>query len=391
MQRIFLVLLALLLLPNNSHAATDRLAPATFSAAQSVLVASSSPGNAYAAGTSVVITAPVAGDLSAIGGSIITAAPITGDGLLFAGSIRARAPIYGDLRAAGGSVGVEGPVSGDLFVFGLSADSSGRVLGSVFIIAANTTIANGASGPVTIYGNNVSLGGTFAGDVTVVAWGRIALAASTTINGTFAYEAPVEAIIPASATIRGGVKYTNASYLPDAGTSRILSLISIGFFLLIRIVGALILAGLLAGLFPRLAEAVVERALTLRPSRILLTMLLGFAVFVVTPVLFIFLVLTFVGIGLAILFLVVYAFIALLSLIYAGILLGSIFARRYLRRDSVLWHDGVLGMLALSLITFVPYAGFIIVFSLTTFSAGALLLIFFHFAFPHDEQTPELL
>ena len=191
--------------------------------------------------------------------------------------------------------------------------------------------------------------------------------------------------------IIGGVEYTNASYLPDAGTSRILSFMSIGFFLFVRILGALILTGLLAGLFPRLAEAVTRRAYTARPSKILLTILLGFAVFVVTPVLFLILALTFVGIGLAILLFISYSFIVLLSLAYAGILLGSLFSRRYMNRETVLWHDGVLGMLVLSLIALVPYIGIFVVVLFTMFTSGALLLIFFNFAFPHEENTPELL
>ena len=71
--------------------------------------------------------------------------------------------------------------------------------------------------------------------------------------------------VRAGATIVGGVKYTNASYLPDVGTSRILALVSIGFFLFARILGALILAGLLSGLFPKFAETIVDR--TAFPSR----------------------------------------------------------------------------------------------------------------------------
>ena len=105
---------------------------------------------------------------------------------------------------------------------------------------------------------------------------------------------------------------------------------------------------------------------------------------------FLLLALTFVGVGLALLLLIAYAFIMLLSLIYAGILLGSLLARRYAHRDSVLWHDGVLGMLALSLLALVPYVGPFIILFFTTFSAGALLLIFFRFAFPHEERTSKL-
>lgn len=387
MIRISLLAFLLLLLPTSSYAAR---APASFSAARSVLAASSSPGNAYDAGFSVVRTASVAGDLSVFGGSIITAAPVSGDELLLAGSIKSRARVGGDLRVVGGSINIEEAVAGDLVAFGFSVHDSGRAGGSVFIVAANTTLSAGAAGPVTIYGNNISIAGDFASNVNIVASGRITLVASTTIAGKLSYEAPEEATIPVSATIRGGIEYTSASYLPDAGTSRILAVISIGFFLFVRILGALILAGLLAGLFPRLAEAIVERAVTSRPSKILLTILLGFAAFVVTPVLFLLLALTFVGFGLALLLFVSYIFVVLFAIIYAGILLGGLFARRYMHRDSVLWHDGVLGMLALSFLALVPYIGPFIILFFTTFSAGALLLIFFHFAFPHEERTSKL-
>ena len=380
MKRSFLIPLIACLLPMSVLAA-----PASFSAARSLVAASSSPGNAYAAGASVVLTAPVAGDLSAFGGSIIAAAPVAGDELLVAGSIRSRAPVTGDLRIMGGSVVIEESIAGDLVVLGFSVNDSGRASGSVFIAAAETTLTKGASGPVTIYGNTISLAGDFGGNVNIVSSGHLTLAASTTIRGTLSYEAPEPATIPASATIIGGIKYRNASYLPDAGTSRLLAVVSIGFFLFARILGALILAGLLAGLFPKLAEEIVERAYTQRPRNILLTMLLGFAILVATPVLFIVLMLTFVGIGLALLLLILYSLLAFLALLYAGILLGSAFARRFRAREEVFWHDGVFGMLALSLIALLPVIGPLILYILTIFSAGALLLIFFDFAFPHEE------
>ena len=388
MKRVLTALLISFLLPVNAFAAS---APSSFAAARSLLAASSSPGNAYAAGVSVVLTAPVAGDFSAFGGSVVTAAKVSGDELLVAGSISSRAKVSGDLRAIGGSITIGESVAGDLVALGLSVHDAGRVAGSVFVIAANAVLTNGASGSVTVYGNNVSLAGDFAGNVDIVASGRITLAASTTIRGKLSYEAPEKAIVPASAVILGGVTYTNASYLPDIGTSRILALVSMGFFLFARIFGALILAGLLAGLFPRLAEAVVERAYVERARSVLLTMLLGFGILVAAPVLIILLALTFVGIGLALLLLLMYAMLVFFSLLYAGILLGSIFARRFAKREIVLWRDGVFGMLALSLIVLVPIIGPLIVFCFGVFSAGALLLIFFNFAFPHEEQTSEML
>jgi hypothetical protein len=386
MRNTLLLALVSLLLPASALGAR---VPASFSAARALLLASSSPGNAYLAGASVVVTAPVTGDLSAVGGSVVVAAPVAGDELLLTGSASSRAPIGGDFRALGWSTNIEEPVAGDVVAFGYSVYDAGRAGGSVFIIAANATLTNGAAGPVTIYGNNISLAGDFSGDVTIVASGRVALADGTVIRGKLSYEAPDVAAIPASATLTGGVEYTNASYLPSAGTSRILALTSIGLFLFARILGTLILAGLLTGLFPELAKAVTERAYARRPRSVLLTALLGFAILAATPVLLILLSLTFVGLGLALLLFILYALLAFLSVMYAGILLGGMFARRFALRDTVLWRDGVLGMLALSLVALVPIAGLSVVLLLTVFSAGALARLFSDFAFPR-ERTDEL-
>jgi len=387
MQRLLLIALALVLLPA-SASATD--ASATFSAARSLVVASSSPGNAYAAGMSVVVTAPVAGDLTATGGSIVVAAPVQGDELLVAGSVDARARVGGDLRVFGGSITIDESVAGDIIAFGFSVRSIGHAAGSVFIGAADATVTNGASGPVTVYGNNVSLAGDFLDDVTIVASGRLTLAASTTIAGALSYQAPEPAAILDSVIVAGGITYTNASYLPDPGTSRILGFASIGFFLFARILGALILAGLLAGLFPRLAEALVERVYEEHPRSVLLTMLLGFAVLVATPILLLLLSLTFVGFGIALLLFILYSLLAFLSVMYAGIFLGGMLVRRFVHRETTVWHDGVVGMLTLSLVALVPSVGMLAVFLLMTFAAGALLQLFFSFAFPREE-TPELL
>lgn len=388
MQRILLTMFVVLLIPTSAYGARG---PASFSVERSLIVASSSPGNVYSAGVSVVNTAPVAGDLLSVGGSIVVTAPVQGDVLLLAGSVSSRSSVVGDLRAAGGRVTIEGTVTGDLIASGYSVHDSARTQGSTFIVAADVVLSNGAAGPVIIYGNNVSLAGDFTHNVKLVVIGRVLIAPGTTIRGKLLYEAPEEAVIPASTKVLGGIEYTNASYLPDAGTSRILALVSIGFFLFARILGALILAGLLAGLFPRLAEAIASRAHEERSRSMLLTMLLGFAILVATPILIGLLALTLVGIGLALLLSIVYALLVLFSLLYAGILLGSMFARRFRKREIVLWRDGVFGMLALSLIALVPVIGLYVVLILALFTAGALLLIFFHFAFPHEEGTPELL
>jgi len=365
--------------------------PASFSAAQSLFATSSAPGNVYVAGFTVVLTAPVEGDFAGFGGSIITAAPVAGDDLLVGGTIHSRASVDGDMRALGGKISIDELVKGDIAAIGYRVDDRGRADGSVFIAAVNTTLADGAKGPVTIYGNNISLAGDFGEDVTVFASGRVTLAASTTIHGALSYESPEPANIPTSATIVGGVTYTDVSYVPNIGTSRILALLNLGFFLFVRFLGALLLAGLLAGLFPRIAESLITQAYAEQPRHVLLTILLGFAIAVATPILCLLLLLTFVGIGLAFILILVYALLILLAFLYAGIVIGGALARRFVRREIVLWRDGVIGMLVLSIVALVPFVGLWIVCLLALFMIGALLQLFFRFAFLGESHTVEML
>ncbi len=376
----------LLALPLGAFAATVPVtgASAATYTGRSVIFATSSPGNAYLGGASVIVTAPITGDLSALGGTLTVAAPVTGDALLLGGSADIRAPITGDLRIFAGTITIEEPVAGDLAALGFSVKESALVHGSVLIAAARAALTGGAGGPVTMYGNSITLGGDFAGDVEVVAADHLTLLPGTTIDGSLTYQAPLPATIPDSVHVAGEIAYTQASYLPGADVSRALAIASIGIFLVVRIFAMLVLAGLLTGLFPRLADTVIDEGYGRSVRHTLLTVLLGFAAFVATPILILLLALTFIGLMLAALLFITYALLVFLSIMYAGITFGGAVARRFFERDSVLWRDGVLGTLALSLVALVPVVGLLIVIALASFAAGALLQIFFRFAFSHD-------
>lgn len=385
--RYLLVAALAVLLPASVLAAPPATSTSAVAyAGRSLVLATSSPGNAYLGGASVIVVSPVKGDLSALGGTLTVAAPVLGDALLFGGSTAISAPVTGDLRIFAGTITIDKPVAGDLFALGFSLKESAHVQGSVLVAAANASVTGGADGPVTIYGNSVTLGGEFAGTVGVVAADHLTLLPDTTIHGSLTYQSPLPASIPDSAHVVGETTYTQASYLPGANISRALAIASIGIFLVVRILALLILAGLLTGLFPRLADAVIDEGYERSIRHMLLTTLLGFAAFVATPILILFLALTFIGLALAVLLFIAYALLVFLALMYAGITLGGVASRRFFERDGVLWRDGVLGTLALSLIALVPVVGLLIVLVLASFAAGALLQIFFRFAFTREEE-----
>lgn len=391
MRRLALVVFALLIPVSASAQGSESYSEGPLVRVdRSVVIATSSPENAYVAGISVIVGSPRGGDLTAIAGTLVVAAPITHDALLVTGSGNVRAHVGGDLRSLAGRLDISKPVGGDLSVLAASLRDSGRIEGDVVAAALEVALTGGAEGSVTVYGNAVTLGGEFDGDVHVVAGDRLTLLPETVIHGTLAYEAPIPAAIPDSVIVEGGIAYTAADYLPGAGISKTLAMASIGIFLLARIIATLLLAGLLTGLFPSLAAAVVAEAYGRRERHILLVTLLGFAAFVATPILLLLLALTLVGAGVALLLAVGYAVLVLLSLSYAGILLGGLVARRFFGREAPYWTDGVFGTLALSLVALIPVVGLAVLLILASFAAGALISIFFRFAFSNSLEDEVL-
>ncbi|MDO8624429.1 MAG: hypothetical protein Q7R54_03680 [bacterium] len=378
--KCFALALALFALPVSVSAAGTPL----FVGGSNVLVNTPATGNIYAVGGTVAVTTPAIGDLTLFGGSLVVDASVAGDALLVGGSLELTAPISGDARFVGGRIVIGEAVKGDLVAVGGSLTDLGGGAGNVFIIAGEIALTKGAFGPVTLYGNNISLAGTFAGDVHIVSAGRVTLDPATIIRGALMYQAPQEASIPPTAVIEGGVHYTGASYLPTSEEARAIALASFGVFLFVKILGALILAGLVAGLFSTFADRVVERALRGSSRRIFLTLLLGFGVAVATPILLTLLALTFVGLGLAFILGLVYLLLIPIAFIYTAIVLGAFMAHHLFKRTELRWSDAVFGMLILFLIWTLPTLGWLFVALATMYMLGVLTLLIYRFAFPRE-------
>lgn len=375
----YAALMALFLLPSIAGAATLR--------ADDTLNLSEAPlGNAYLTGAEVTVSAPLPGDLLAAAGAILVNAPVAGDAFLLAGTVTSASPIAGDLRVAGTRVRVDGDVEGELAALAGALTVTGKAK-EVRAAGGTVEFRSGAAGPVTIYGGSVSLAGEFAGDVRVVASDHVSLADGTVIRGTFEYNAPQEAGIPPSAVIEGGAQYVgSASFLPTEAEARTFALAGVGLFLLVRLVAAMLTAGLLAGLFPEAAKRIADRVLVLRPKPLVLYALLGFAAIVATPIAIVLLLASFVGIGLAALLGAAYLLALLLSYLYAAIILGAAFMRLVLKRQDVPWKSALLGMLALYAVGLVPTVGLAIGFVLSAIALGAMLAAFYRFAFGRSAE-----
>ena len=358
---------------------------ATFETARTVVLSEPQTDNVYLAGTDVTVVTPLPGDLMAVGTAVTASSPIAGDAMIAGGSIDIQKPVLGDVRAIGGHVSVEGPITGDLVAAGLSVVASSSA--KFTQIAGATVDLTGAAGPVTIYGSDIALAGDFKGDVTVVASDKITIADGTHIHGALRYNAPQEIVAPPSAVIDGGEDYIgSARFLPTSKEARTFAVAGATILFIVHLIAVLILAGLMAGFFPQFTEQVAERSLPTTAGNFLLLALLGFGIFVATPVLILVLLISFAGIGVAILLIPVYALLLILSYIYAGIVAGAALARALMKRRVVTWKEAVLGMLVFYIIGVIPVLGMLVKFILIMATAGAITSLAYAFAFKREQQ-----
>jgi hypothetical protein len=368
-------LLAALLLPALVSAATLR-------GGDSLTVSETLPGNLYLAGAQVELSAPVNGDLIAAGNAIHALAEVAGDALLVGGSIVIDAPVNGDLRALGGQI-VAHEVGGELAgVAGLI-----RILepaGEIRVAGASVEALGGAKGPVTIYGNQITLGGTFEESVRVVAADRVTLQPGTVIRGALEYNAPQEAVLPESASV-ASIRYIGtASFLPTPEEAQAFALAGFGVFFVVRALAGMLAAGLLAGLFPGFARALEREALESAIAT-LTSFVVGFLALFAAPILALLLVASVVGIGIAFVIGAGYFLALLLAYLYGALLLGSLASRLFRKKPSATWPAALLGMLILYLVGLVPVLGFLVAAIVVAVALGAMLRIFYRFAFRSEE------
>jgi hypothetical protein len=269
---------------------------------RTVTVSSSTPDNTYVAAGQVNVSTTTLADLCAAGGTITVSAPVNRDALLAGGTIDIQKPVAGNARIAGGRITVSDTIGGDLMAAGGFVTVTGKARNTI-IGGGTVEVTNGSNGPVTIYGADVTLAGQFNGNVEVVASDKVTIAEGTSIHGTFKYNAPQQADIPVSAHIDSGVNYIgSAPYLPTVQQAKTFAIAGLWVFFFVQLAAAIVATGLIAGIFPLFTDRVVETALTRTVERFILLILLGFAAFVAIPVLILLLIISFVGIGVAVFF-----------------------------------------------------------------------------------------
>lgn len=320
--------------------------------------------NLYFAGEGAFIFGDARGDIVAVGGKINIEGTVSGDVLVAGGNIDIGGTVNNDVRVAGGNITIKGTISGDLVVAG----------GQIFILPG--TVINGdlllgggmvkmdgmVNGNIRSGAGQMVINGEVRGNVDVAS-DDLALGDKAVIGGNFVYRSTHEAKISPSAVIRGETTFDKRG---EGGRN-----IARGFFGGFAILSFLmtLAAALFFGLvFKKVSGAVVHASM----HDVWRNLGRGFVFLVVTPILAVVLFVTIIGVPLGILTLLGYAFLLLLSCVFAAITAGAWLEKWIWKRDTITWRTILLGAFVYMLLGWIPFVGWIAKAILFLVSFGAL-------------------
>jgi hypothetical protein len=336
---------------------------------------------------SVGKTETVSDDLYLFGGDVEIAGTVTGDAIVSAGRLKVPGHVHGSLtvlvgdaeidgqidgsiRIAGGDVSVGGKVGRDVVVAGgsVTIETTGTVGGDLVVAGGDVSVLGPVTGDIRGNVGSLEVNARVGGDVRVHADG-IRLRSHGRVAGDLVYTSRKVARIDDGAAVAGTKRQTEpARFYPG---DNLASWFASPIF---RLLCALFAGVVLVLLLPR-AMAVVADGIRGSPAS---SFVLGLAVLILAPVLVLILLVTVVGIPIALILLVGYVCVLYLSQIFLGLAIGRIIlpdswdttGRGY---NLLAMTIGVVVLAGLRLIP-LPFVGTFVAAVTAIFGLGAVIL-----------------
>lgn len=329
----------------------------------------------YVAGENVVVEGVVNGDLYVAGGVVEVRGTINGDLLSVGGTILVKGTVAEDVRVLGGSILLSNAQVGDsvsLFGGSLTIDRESRVGGGL-VLGGGTAVVNGQVGRGIVGSvGSLTLNGRVGKDVRVGV-GQLGVGPGARIGGEVVYVSQRKVNLASRAQIGAGIKQV----LPRAsqgagrgwlGLKEVGERLNLGFKVW-SYLSAVLVGLVVVSLFHRSSLEIPEAILE-NPLR---TLGWGLLMLLLPPLLFIFLIVTLIGVPLALILLALWLIEGYLSKVWVGLLLGRGFFEAFGRGEVTPYARLAVGLLIYYLVTAVPVVGFWVSTATLVFGLGAIL------------------
>jgi hypothetical protein len=312
------------------------------------------------AGRAVRVDAEVEGDVAAAGSDVTISAPVKGYVMSAGRTVSVEAPVGNDLWAAGERVSIAGAVGNNAMIAGQTVRlQPGATVGHDARLAGGEVRSEGHVGhDLTITAGRAEIGGDIGGVVNASAR-RVTVLPDAIVRGDLVVRAPEPPVISPGAQVMGNVDYQ------QTGGSRWWLAWPVLWGCLFLSLLVLDLIGLYVAptWFSRVAE-------TLR-TRPLLSLLAGAVVLIAIPIVIAILLITVIGIPLAVILTAAYVMALVLSAAFVSYRIGLwVFDR--LHRTGVSRWSAIVGALLVSLGVSLPIVGWLVALAVVLTGAGAL-------------------
>ena len=322
-------------------------------------------GDLYAAGKRIDLAGSVSGDAIVFGTDVTVNGDIDADLAVAGGVVDLVGSVAGDVRIVGGMVTIRGVVEEDLVIAAgtVRVEEGAQVLGSMFVYADHLVFDGLVRGPMEVRARSFEMKGGAEHDVVARVSDSISMVDDARIGGQFTYHAPHEAFLSQTATVTGPIHPTIFDRSISVTDSRI-------YVVIVQVFVFALSAFVLVRFFPLLPEQLSVYAVRYESGK---RILIGFVFLFALPVIAVLGVVTFVLAPLGLLLLLVYASVALASVVLAPVAVASML-RVWLKRGGAGSAPLIfLGAVVLVLLPFVPFVGSLVRFLLILFVFGSLL------------------
>jgi cytoskeletal protein CcmA (bactofilin family) len=318
----------------------------------------------FASGRAVDIAGTVDGDVFCAGQNVTISGTVKGDVICAGQNITVSGTVEGDVRLAGQTVTIGGQVAQNASVATSAFSLEGRAkIGGDLSAAGSDLILNGEVGrDASLAGATATLNNRIGRNVNASV-NDIRLRGQATVGGGLFYTSPKDAELAEGSQVAGETRRTESSQKKGAFEAPFVT--GMGFVVYL-IISLLLLSLALLLLFPTALRAVTDVALA-SPLKVLLT---GFVASLAAPVLIVILMVTVLGIPLALLLAVIW----LLILFLAGPAFSYYVGRSILKGQYSPFIVMALGALVVLVLLFVPILGAFVWLVTIWMGVGMILL-----------------
>ena len=310
--------------------------------------------NAYVAGGVVSVSSPVGGDLLAAGANVFVSGKVAQDLMIGGGTVNVIGASAQDARIAAANITLSAALSGEAFLAGaqIVVAPGTTIAKDSYLFGGAVTFGGNEAGNLTISGGDIRIDGAVNGDVLIKRANKVTLGSNAVIKGALTYSAPEPLIREDGAQVTGSITFNKTEARTSASSGQGFFAAFATMWLLAKFIAILAMVYLFWYARRNDARAVIEHA----RGRFWRSLFQGFAFAVLVPVAAVILLFTVIGAIPAIVGILVYIAVLIITTPFAAIFAASFLAKA---RSELRWYHLFFGALIFFIIGIIPIVGWI--------------------------------